>query len=281
MKFGLILCLALAVFVPRVIEARAVTSLDCHFLVSGGFYTCQIDGQSVPENENLQFLIGGRHLQGNNNNDVLWVQIFDSSIPFIIREIFTTFPNLMHLHISATGLKNLRSGDFTNARNLLSITITGANPLNTIPPNAFIGASNLSHLEVWRGQITTINEGAFNGLGNLSTLRLENNTIAELHPNVFSPLISLERLTLNENLLEFLDGKLLENNRRLIQFWARLNRIDAIGRTLFDNTQVGNLDMLANVCVGYWIISGEGPLSRWSLNDTLGRCFENAERILK
>lgn len=254
-------------------------NVDCDFQVTGLWqaYTCVIENVTIPDNENFNIIFGGQHLEGRDDSQVERVHIWFSNIPFIMSQVFTTFPNLEVLS-HGTNLTRIQPNAFANASSLLEFYTSSGPQLTTIPANAFAGATSLTWLLIRDCGIQTIDENAFSGLSQLLDLFLQNLEIRELPADVFRPLELVEIIYLNNNLLESLPGRLFEANPHL--FWINLNynRIDAIERDFIDNKQaLERLEFRENLCASdVWDTWFEG-VTLDTMREGLRTCFDNFE----
>lgn len=263
------------IIIFAVIGQLTAQIINCNFLETNGDYTCSLHGVTVADNQNANFIIGGSHMSGRNNNDVRRIRVASSSIPFIITQLFVIFPNVQSLVISSSGLLRVQSNAFANARNLNAITISDNVGLQEIQANAFNGAQSLSMLEIFRTGLNRIHESAFNEATNLRFLHLDNNYLRELPVNVFRPLARLDRLFLSVNKLQSLDGRLFEANNVLTYIDLEYNAIDRIGRNLLDGlTRLQTFNVMHNRCVNnFWRIGGATNIQ--TVLTGLSACFNN------
>lgn len=252
-----------------------VVNINCNFLITNNLYTCQINGALVPDNENAFFSIGGQHMPGFNNELVQRIQIVYSNIPFVIPQLFTTFPNVIDATMATVGLTRIQPNGFFMARNLRMLSITSNQFPVDVHANAFSGPSNLLILDLFGNNIQTVNETAFTGLSSLLQLYMEHNSLQELHSDVFTPLTSLEFLLLSDNQLERLSGRLFANNRELTNLQIARNQINSIGRNVLDDlTRLAIFDLTFNRCVdASWIIGGATTID--VVREGLNACFNN------
>lgn len=250
-------------------------NINCQFVDVNGFYSCQLSGVTISDNENQNVVIGGEHIFGRNNAFVNRVEIIDANIPFIIIQIFTTFPNIVVLQISNGGLTRFQFGAFRNAENLRFMGIRN-NQISRINANAFEGAWNLQTVDIVSCQVTSIDEAAFNNLSGLTTLSLSENQIQQLPVNIFSSLPTLSSLFLTSNRLESLDGRLLSNNLAMRFIDLENNQINAIQRNFFTNlTQLNFFNLLRNRCASnFWVVNG-GSVTVKTIKKGLTTCFDN------
>lgn len=254
-------------------------SLTCIFqFTQSTLYTCSLESLNVADDESQTFTFTGNHLDGMNDDDVARIEVYGGSVPFIIPEFFTTFPNVRILVFSPAGLRRIQPNAFMNATNLLFFA-SYRNPLRSFEANAFTGASNLNDIDVYDNELDIIHENAFVGLDNLHYLNLGANLLENLHPNVFRPLSNIIRISLAVNHLESLQRDLFANNQQLEYLSFYINRINAIDRGFIDSFEGSNLnylDLLHNQCVdALWIIDESTTLD--TIRSELEECFANAE----
>lgn len=268
----------LTIFAMFSVLSAQTLIINCQFAMIQGRYTCVLHGISVPDDENINIVIGGEHLLGRTNADQLVIDISSSTTPFIITQLFTTFPNIVHFICSNSGLTRIQSSAFANARELRIVTIKHNPTLRTINANAFAGAINLEMIDIFSNQVDTIDEAAFNGLPSLRDLYLEFNRLQQIHINVFKSLTSLEVLSLSDNQLQIIDGRLLEHNLRMWIVNIAGNRINAIARNFFDNMPLlSRLSAGHNICVDQsWNIGGATTID--TVRQGLATCFNNYDK---
>ena len=168
-------------------------NINCvYHLPNPGVYTCLLLGIIVADNENQSFTIGGAHMSGRNNDDVLQVEIVNSDTPFIISQLFTTFSNMQRFIVTQDrGLRRIQTGAFRNATNLNNFVIHFNEKLRVIEQNSFTGASNVVSFSIVTNQIETIDDSAFNGLNRAQFVYLGMNQIRHLSENLLRNLPQL------------------------------------------------------------------------------------------
>lgn len=249
----------------------------CNFVVMDEFpypYACQMVGLWIYDDENLPIVLGGNHLPGRGNNDVGYVEIMNSTIPFIITQFFTTFPNLEAFAIVNGGLTRVQSRAFSNAFNLRFLTIILNPGLRTIHANAFDGAASLEFVNLSDNEIDNLHDDTFAGALQIEVIIMENNAITHLPPNIFR-FLRLTELSISNNQIESLDGRLLESSSGLSFVDFSANRISSIGRTFFDtviNQNLFFLDFRQNLCIDHhWL--GIGSISIDDVRQEMEYCF--------
>lgn len=255
------------------VKAQTV-NLNCQFANLNGMYTCLLFRATVVDNENANIILGGVHQTDRANQHVQQVLILDSNVPFIITQLFTTFPSLRNLQVMSA-LTRIQSNAFANANNLWNVEILDNPTLQTIHANAFSGAHNIRELDLHRNGIETIHATAFAGLNVMQTLWLDNNHIRQLPWNVFISTTALQRVNLDNNQLESLDGRLFGNNTQIARLDFVSNRINAIQRTFLDRLPALNvLNMQGNLCADtLWTVAGATTIE--TIRQGLQTCFNN------
>lgn len=271
-SFGFIL------FLLGLASVNAQTILvRCSFTTINTLYTCQIAGVTVEDNLIVNIIFGGNHHSGRTNSDVNRAEIIMSNIPFVLSQLFVTFPNLVELKITNGGLTRIQTGAFANAINLKTIAITGNSNLRTLESNAFSGAINANFIDMFLNQISEIHEQAFEGLHSLGFLHLDNNRIAEIRGDTFQNLSSLDTLVISGNSLSSLPGRLFANTAQIRQIEMANNEINAIGRNFVDwnLTNLKVLNLVGNRCTsGSWIIQDNSTFD--IIRQSLSTCFDNS-----
>lgn len=261
-----------AIRLSFVVQTQTV-NIECEFVVSGSDYVCQLNSIEVVDVENQEIFIGGRHSQGRDDDDVTMVMLFDSTIPFIMTQVFRTFRRLENLIVHDSGLRRIQHDALTNAGNLQRLTITSNPQLKTIPANTFHGAPELTHLILAGNQIESVSLVAFNGLTKLRFLFLSQNLICFLSLNTFRQLPSLQHLVISHNFIDSIDSRLFSNNNQLVRLDISANRIDGIEENVLDRLiKLRSFDARGNKCVNRsWNIEGEND----KVQNDLRICFDN------
>lgn len=276
MKFPII---TFVLFGLSAIRAENV-NVHCVFRVIANLYTCNLDEITLSTGGNFNIVIGGQHLEGRTNNDVEVVNVLNSNVPFIIKELFTTFPNIDDLRILNGSLTEIKAGDFAYA-NKLRILNTRNNPkLTFVGVNAFTGASNLQSLILQVNQIANLDEGVFNGLSNLVYLSVEDTLIYDIPANIFSSLTKLQYVSMSNNQLSSLDGKLFANNPEMFMMMFANNHIKSIGRQFLDNLNgLKGLNLQGNSCVNQFFSIDIIRTIKY-IKEGLSQCFDNFDYAL-
>ena len=156
--------------------------------------------------------------------DLTELEILNSNIKFIPKNIFDIMPALEAFTIIRSSLTSITRGSFKGADNIESITIEG-NIISDLGPHIFEGAETVLQLMLSENRINTVDPDAFKGLKSLKVLSLRDNNIKKLNVNVLKDNISLQKLTLSHNKVDEVDDKLLMHNPELIYFKFNNNKL--------------------------------------------------------
>lgn len=222
---------------------------------------------------------GNHWLPGMTDESVRSVWVSDiSTIPFVIPQLFESFPNVFRFIVFPSGLTRIQSNAFRYARNLELITIN-SNPLHTIQRNAFVGAGKLRTLDLSSNQIVNIFEDSFSGLSSLRDLMLSNNRIHRLPATILRPLKSVESVLFGNNRIKTIDDQLFYGLRRLREIDFVRNRINEVGKSVFDGlNSLEVFNILGNRCANnLWIVGGGTSID--TIRNGLNNCFMNYDRL--
>lgn len=205
------------------------------------------------------------------------ITINNYSVPFVIPQIFSTFPNLVHSIINGNGLKRIQSNAVVDAKNLEIFTARLNPRLTTVHSNAFAGATSLTQLILNTNSINEIHENAFVGLQRVRVINLNNNQLRHLPENIFRPVRRLQTLFFRNNQLDTLYASMFAHNNIMHQLEFHDNRINAIDRNFFvPIRQLSWLMLLRNVCANRTILFG--TTDEQIVVETLEPCFNNFDK---
>jgi hypothetical protein len=241
-------------------------------------YECMIENLEIEIHQNQTIRLVGNHLGNYTNLDVVTFTITRSNIPFIIKEVFTTFPNLRNFNVANTGLRWIQWDAFRNCDTLTRITMRDNPQLSLIEPLAFAGASNVQRMIINNASLSDLHDNTFVGMSQLQYLSMERNRITKFSPRTLRPLLRLEELHLWFNLFEVLTPEMFRYNNRLTDLTFADNRINAIDRNFLQPTPLMTILMLQdNACIHFNIIFGIH--SEATIQRVLEPCFQNFDRI--
>lgn len=250
--------------------------IDCNFTMAmfenEQMYSCFVNEITVTRND-TQMIITGNHLQNKTDLDVQVVDMH--SLPSIVTEFFSTFPNLRIFVVS--DLFYIQQGAFKNAQHLKRVTIMNS-PLRVIPAYAFEGAPNILTLNFIQCETTTIDENALFGMADLEFISLFAN-LQNLPENVFSSLNNLKSVFLVENSFETIHPALFDNNLKLFTAYFSGNKINAVAKSFVEklyNRGVNQFTFTGNNC-------GNSEYNLFyidRIHSALNQCYRNYEEIL-
>jgi Leucine-rich repeat (LRR) protein len=255
------------------------TQLECAFRqVNPNRYECFIEGVSVEDDELQVFLITGNHLDNRTNLDVTHFQLTNTNIPFVISQVFFTFPYLEEYAAFNSGLRRIQAGAIQNARHLITFDTFNNRNLTSIEPGAFAGASSVQSVLFSAASITKFHPNAFIGLTNLQQLSLNDNRIRELPANVLRPLPRLLTFFFVGNSLEVLKTETFRFNSRLRNLYLGGNRINAMSPDfLRRNPNLIIFFLRNNACIDSNFLFGVRTVEEAEV--ALRFCFENFGEI--
>jgi Leucine-rich repeat (LRR) protein len=252
----------------------------CEFVEDArdGSYACELSGITIVNDINQNFTIGGTHLSGRTNDDVLTVNIVFADIPFVFKEIFETFANVRRLTVNKGGLITFQPRAFFKATNLLMIELS-QNFLPTLYPHAFIGATNVEILFLSDNSVQMIDEHALVGLNSLVLLHLNANQIAEFPLNLLRPAIRLTAIVAANNIFTRLNGDVFARKYQINQVSFARNQINAIERSFLDNLNgINILNFSANRCIdSNFVLSPTVTVG--NVSEALTSCFSNFDNL--
>lgn len=248
--------------------------LECAFSVDWiGDYTCILQNIEVLDPEQ-NVIIVGEHVEGRTNDDVTIVDVLNSNTPFMIPQIFTTFPSITHLEISNSNLESINIPDSVRLRML----VVDRNNISRIENGTFANQDELWYLNARDSNIQEIDEDGFVGLGAIVSLVLIGNQIESIAPRTFHPLVNVSYLDLEVNRLTSIGDGVFSQNTRLSSLYLGFNQIEKISPTFSagfgDN--LGFIDLEQNECVSRrFEIDSDDDFTRIILHNSLRTCFNN------
>lgn len=246
--------------------------VDTTIVLSYG-YTCVLNLKTFND-PSYNVIFTGQHRGGRNNSDVRNVRITNSKVPFIIRDIFTVFPNIYAMQVDNGGLNEIQGSAFERAVNLRVLNFVNNN-ITSLRADTFINLPFLEELNFVSNNILNISVNAFIGLQNLMSLKFQNDSISTFMPFTFRPLNNLRNIFLTGLSIQRIDGRLFASNRLLRILDLQDNAIDAIQSTFLNNlANIQIINLMENQCVNYFF-SIEGNLTIPDVQRNLTTCFNN------
>lgn len=165
-------------------------------------------------NPSATVTFGGQHLPNLTNADVRGVEIRASNTPFVIQQIFTTFPNIIGLFIHNSKLETISIPDSVQLQQI----DFHRNNISRIADGTFSGQRQLRSLRVSSSYVESIEPAAFTGAENLIRIDLSYNKLTEIVPPTFQSLPNLVHADLSDNLLTAMRCGIFGMNANLEHF---------------------------------------------------------------
>lgn len=266
--------IAVFLFIAAVSSAAAQDpiTLNCQFITTVfGEYTCRLLGIEVLDPEQ-EVIVGGEHVEGQNNDDVQVLQIRNSNTPFVIPQLFAAFPNVLEIDIQNSNLQVLS----IPAGFQLEYLTLYRNNVSRIENGTFTGQSGLEFFEAMDNRIEVIEEDAFVGLDGLLGLMLIGNRIRALAPRTLHPLRNVVFIDFERNLIERIEDGTFAENPELSAIYLEFNQINAVSPTFTAGfgTNLEYVNLQGNRCINRPFALRD-PIDLILLNNALNPCFNN------
>lgn len=234
-------------------------------------YMCSLQRITVLD-PSVNVTFNGTHDDNRTDADVDLVQIYSSNTPFIINQLFTTFPNLRFLNIYDS---NLATIVIPPEAQILQLSIVGNN-ISTLTSSSFRNQTQLRYFYITHSGVTDIDEDAFGDMHAVEYFSLWNNSIQKLLPRTLAPLINALRINFRNNLLSIIDEDIFLQNTNLEELYLGFNQIDQIHPRSFVNLRnsLSMIDLTGNQCVSQ-SFSLESDQDWTTMNNSLEVCFRN------
>jgi hypothetical protein len=247
-------------------------TLTCRFEFSlNNEYTCRFLDIMVTD-PSVNIVFSGQHLPGQTNANVKIVRIDASNTPFIIPEMFTTFPTLAELYISNS---NLQSISFPSAAQLQRFESLNNN-IERIVNGTFAGQKTLWLVDISNSRVKVVEPEAFTGAERLTMITLVQNEISSISPSTFKSLKFLSSVDLQINQLTTIECGLFEENQmQLVNFGH--NQIHSVCPTFtqeFSIPRIFYIGLHSNKCISRSSYMSD-QLDLVALNNALTSCFNN------
>lgn len=243
-------------------------TVNCTFSFNND-YTCILENIVVVDRlQNVT--ISGDHLAGQTNADVKFVFIRNSNTPFMVPQVFNTFPNIVRLYIENCGVESFTIPSTVR----LEVLNMFGNNITRLSNGTFDQQTCLTQFSARQCGIREIDENAFEGLDSLVNLFIVENQIEKLPPRVLHSLPNLHTLYLSGNLLRSIDADLLAKSTRAFGVYFDDNQIEQIDPQFVANLRnnLRFINLRDNKCIseGFSLSTDED----WNyFNDALKVCF--------
>lgn len=233
-------------------------------------YACRLENFTLT-NEQANVTFVGTHLENFTNADVQVVQIRNCNTPFMIPQMFTTFPAMFELDIQNSNLQYINVPETVQ----LIWLIIFNNNISRVDAGTIRGQTRLSYLELMSNGILEVDERAFANLSTLNSLVLINNQITEIHNETLHDLTNVSYLDFERNNLTRISETTFSRNTNLYSLYLEFNQINAVHpRFAAANTDLRFINFISNAC-----INRSFPLQDergWmEMNAALQTCYNN------
>lgn len=249
--------------------------LQCDYVLFFGEYICFLNGIEVLD-PSANVIFTGQHIGDRTNDDVEIVQIDNSNTPFVIPQIFTTFPFLIDLTVQES---NLQSINIPDSIQLVWLYLYGNN-ISTIESSdvtGLVSQRSLNYLYITSSLVQNIDENAFVGLENVTALVLINNNITEIRNGTLAPLVNVRRIDFERNSLSRIEEDTFAWNRNVQSIYLEFNQINAVSPRFLVSQRdsfLNYVNLRGNECVDeLYFVNEETGLIR--MNNELRGCFNN------
>lgn len=263
--------LALLFFVAA-LSSAASQQLNCTFFITPfNEYACRLEQITTLDRAQNRTLVGS-HLANFTNADVDVVQVYHSNTPFMIPEVFTTFPNINELDYFNTSLQRIE----VPASARLVYLVLESNNITRIHAGDIQNQTNLFIFDAYSNNIQEIDDDALSGMPNVFFAVFIDNDIRQINANTFRAITDVFYLDLEGNSLTRLDAGLFASNIYLSSLYLEHNQINAISPQFVDTLPrfLGFIEFSGNQCVDRFFTL-DHPDATPSLNNGLQRCFDN------
>ena len=264
----------------EVFEVRVNCTFEMYPINEFFNYACILNGINFDFTNPFYYITaGGRHAEGQTNNDVRNFVMRGSNTNQIPANIFQVFPNVEAVEVIKSGIVGMSGPTWLFSNVLRAIFVSGNNiPALTGQPFGYdtaIGA-RVTHLNMYGNQIETISQNFFTGLTGLTYLVLSGNNLRELTPAQMAPMVNLRFFLASSNQLEILNGRFFERNTRLEVIGLEYNNLRALGPAFLEGlTSLEYLGLSGNECVDqYFEFDGQPNMDQ--TNEALQACFDNS-----
>lgn len=192
----------------------------CWFFSQKNSYACLVFEANITEKDHEIKRIKGIHKEGKSDKDVELVWFVNTKVNYFPRGLQNHFPNLNHLTIYSSGIKEISKNDFKGLEELVTLQIENSQ-LTSLPDDLFTEMANLEIVSFLENQIElTSSELLKPLLGREDVevdLRDNKNIDACYWPRKFGSLGSLEEL------IKLIDEKCIKPAPRIVPDPVKLN----------------------------------------------------------
>ncbi|ALC45704.1 CG5810, partial [Drosophila busckii] len=190
-------------------------------------------------------------LQQQLGSNLTELKLRNSELSRLPLNVFQTLPQLQSFDAYGCGVQHVAAQCFEGAAQLLSLQL-GGNAIAQLEDHNFALATQLQQLLLADNQLQQLPAAAFAGLTQLQVLQLQGNRLKRLPSQIFAPLVELQFINLDFNRLRKLPPNLCSQQRKLIEFSARNNRLQHVASNAFNKLQrliLNNNDQLQSLVI--------------------------------
>ncbi|CAO1428151.1 unnamed protein product [Diamesa tonsa] len=181
------------IFIQMTFAAR------CQYKTAFGFYFCDLSGSMFINPTDNVISVGGHH-EEKDDDSILHVELFNSTVHFIPNALFHKFKNMKSLYFHNARPITLDENSFSNCNNLTFLTLS-ENRIKRLPDGVFQECYNLQSIELIKNDISEVFKDTFKGLSRLIRLNLSGNNISVIYAEAFDSMPHLLILNLANNQL--------------------------------------------------------------------------------
>lgn len=181
----------------------------------------------------------------NFNGILFFKMVSTTNLTFIPPEIFSKFPNMMHLNLRI-GMHDVSAATFDKADKLKTLLMK-RNYVYVLPHAVFTRMPDIEEINMEDNQLSHIDDGAFSGLDKLHILNLFGNYLTVLRAGTFTGAINLRNLNCGFNAIETIEEGAL-NLPKLEEILIFNNKIKHLSNTVFAGApKLLNIDLKQNL----------------------------------
>lgn len=222
----------LSIFLLLIIQSCQSSVLDCNF--SSGY--CNVNSITDVTSPNEQISIAGKPVGFIDISTYSLSFMAPSNLFYVPTSLFSTFPNIQSFMMQNTNLNTLVTDAFTNAGNMVSLSLT-ENNFPDIPASFCSSCINMTSLNLMGNNIVNVDNEAFKGMKFLNSVMLRDNKITCIPPGLFRNTPVIQMIDLYGNQITSFDPSTFKGLPNLNSIMLGFNKIASIPD--FDFTLTG------------------------------------------
>ena len=222
----------LSICLVLIIQLCRASVLECDY--SSG--SCNVVSISDVTSANEQISIAGKPAGFQDPATYSLGFISPSKLNYVPTGLFWIFPNIQSFSMQSVSLNNLVTDAFTNAGNMVSLTIA-ENNFPDLPASFCPSCINVTSLNLMTNNIVNVDAEAFKGLQFVNYVMLRDNKITCIPPGLFRNTPVIQNIDLYGNQITSLDRLTFKGLPNLNSVMLGSNKIASIPD--FDLTLTG------------------------------------------